>query len=496
MAIYKSSQRMVDYFKQEFNNNKCIIVKNMIVNNIPIKLVYSEGMTDEALVEKSISSRILEEKQFPKKNRIDFLIEQVISAGRIQKLDSKKAAVKAIGKGNIIVIVEGEESAIEVFLPKTAKRAVTEPPSSVVSAGPREGFTECLETNLNLVRKRLATSHLAIKALEIGRYSKTVVSVVHMEGIADEDVVKRVLDKLNTIDIDAIIDSNYLVSFLEKRKDSIFKQVGRSEKPDIIAAKLLEGRVAIFVNGSPMVLTVPFILFEDFQSPEDYYGKSFRATFIRIIRFFGVAVGILLPGVFVAIQLYHYRIVHIKFLITIINSSQKLPMGPLIETIFVILLFEVLTESNLRMPKHLSMAVSIVGAVILGQTAVNAGIVSAPTIMIIAISSITTYIVPEQSAQISFLRLATVLIGGLFNIFGILIFIMFLILYLNNFDSYGAPYLGPYAPFIKKDVKDGIIKDRITEFETRPESIPGKNSVRMNKTNKEDANDYNKKTDS
>lgn len=358
-------------------------------------------------------------------------------------------------------------------------RNIMEPPTSAVSMGPREGFIENIEDNLVLINKRIGSKDLIQINLTIGKYTKTQVTVLYLSSIAEQDIVNKIVNKLKAINIDGIIDSYYLVNFLEERPNSIFKQVGQAEKPDIVVAKMLEGRVAIFVDGSPIALTLPFLLVEDLQSPDDYYQKSFRVSFIRYTRLIGVLISILLPGFYVAVELYHYKILPINFLITIANSTSNLPVGPIAEILFILILFEILYEANMRMPRHLGMAVSIVGALILGDTAVSAGLISPPAVMIVALSGITIYTVPNQSGQLSILRIIFTLTGALFSIFGIVLVALFLVLYLCNFNSYGSPYLAPIAPYIKSDLKDAIGKKGIQRLKKRPQSIRSKNKVRL-----------------
>lgn len=358
-------------------------------------------------------------------------------------------------------------------------RSIQEPPTSPVLMGPREGFIEDSEINFLLIKKRLKTKYLKKIELEIGKISKTKVVVTYLGNIARENIVKEIIKKLKTIKIDAIIDSYYLVEFLEKRPNSIFKQVGNTEKPDVTVAKMLEGRVAIIVDGSPIVLTLPFILIEDLQSPEDYYQKSFRVSIIRWIRFLGALIAMLLPGIYVATMLYHYEIVPLNLLVTLANSSANLPVNPVVEMLFIIILFEILYEANMRMPRYMGMALSIVGALILGDTAVRAGLVSPPAVMIVALSSITIYTIPNQAGQLSVLRFLFTLVGAIFTLYGVAIVFALLTIYLSSLNSYGSHYLSPIIPFIKEDQKDAITKKSLLSLKNRPKSIKNKNSVRL-----------------
>ena len=359
------------------------------------------------------------------------------------------------------------------------ERPVNEPPTSSVLLGPREGFNEHIETNLSLIEYRLKTNKFTKIVLSLGKYTKTKVCIMYIKEITKENLVNLVVKKLNAIDIDGILDSYYLAGFLEERPNSLLKQIGQTEKPDVLVSKLLEGRVGILCEGSPIALTLPFILIEDLQSPDDYYQKEMRVSFIRIVRLLGAFLSVFLPGFYLATVMYHYKMIPLNLLVTLLNATVNLPFGPFLETIFILLLFEILYEANLRMPKYLGLALSIVGALILGDTAVKAGFVSPPSVMVIAISSIPIYTTPNQAGQLSLLRFMFTVVGAVFSFYGIILGALILALYLCNFESYGTPYMAPFAPTINSDFKDAVFKKNITDMHFRPKSIQAKNLKRM-----------------
>ena len=473
-------------FSKKIENNKAKIKKvfkedkNLIyrefktANNKKALLVFFENLTNAELIAKTVIAPII---QCEVQEAQDCL--NCIASGEVSELKKFEDVTSSLLQGSALLFVEDCDFCIEIVVQQWDKRPIMEPPTSAVLKGPREGFTESIKTNVTLLRRRLNTPKLVIKNLTVGSITNTQIAVMYIDGVADHHVVKEVLKKLKNIKIDGIIDSFYIAQFLEEKKDSLFKQIGNSEKPDIVSAKMLEGRIAIVVDGSPIVLTVPFVLLEDLQSADDYYSRSYRAVIMRIIRFIGVLIAVLLPGTYVAVQVYHYRVIPLKFLVTIVNSTQGLPMTPLVETIFVIILFEILYEASLRMPRYLGMALSIVGALILGDTAVKAGLISPPSVMIVALSGITFYTVPEQSIQLTVLRIFFTLVGGTMGFFGIISGIFFIVTLMCDMDSYGAPYLAPYAPYIKEDQKDFLFKQNVVGMKTLPRSIPNE-KVRRN----------------
>ena len=356
------------------------------------------------------------------------------------------------------------------------KRAISEPPTQSVVKGPREGYIEHIDTNVQLVVRRLNCDTLTIDELVVGRKTKTKIKVMYLSDVADKKIVEKVTERINSIEIDGILDSYYILQFLQDKKSWLFRQVGGDEKPDITAAKLLEGRVAIFVDGSPIVLTVPYILFEDIQNSDDYYTNAAGVSLRRFIRIVGAIFSILLPGIYIAMQLYHYNFVPLGTLKILATSVKSTPFSPMVEVIFVLILFEILYEAALRMPKHLGTATSLVGALVLGDTAVKAGLISSPAVLVAALSGIMMYIIPNLSPQISLLRFFFCIVGGILGLYGLVIGVILLFVYMNSLDSYGAPLLAPYAPLVKGDLKDGIIKKEISDMKTRPESymVPNK----------------------
>ena len=479
MTIKKSIEKNKQQLKQMLNENEDIVVYEGEFLNKKYCIFYVQNFVDLKRLSQEIIKPLKDLKKLPKTKLVDYLIKNVLMVGGQEKLETMEACQKAVLDGNALMIIDGQSYAIKCAITQFEERSIVEPPTSAVIFGPREGFVESIKTNTVLIRKRLPTSALKIKQLSLGNYTKTKVNIMYLNDIADKKVVQKILDKLKEIKIDGIIDSHYLVNFLEENKNTIFKQVGKTEKPDIAVAKMLEGRVAIVVDGSPIVLTLPFLLIEDLQNSDDYYQGSFRISFIRMIRFFGVTISMLLPGLYVAVQLYHYRVVPLKFLVTLMNSIQGLPFPPFMEMLFVIILFEILYEASLRMPKYLGIALGIVGALVLGDTAVKAGLISPPAVMIVALSGISFYTVPDQSAQLSLMRIVFTFVGGTIGLFGIILGAMLMVLYLSAFNSYGTPYLAPYAPRIQDDLVDGIVKKDVIARDTRPLSIPSQKKKRI-----------------
>ena len=401
-----------------------------------------------------------------------------------KRITKEEDIINGVLSGDAMVFIDGETDVIGVNVRKYETRSIAEPPTSGVIKGPREGFIESIKSNLSLIERKLRTPDLSVERLKIGRRSATDVAIVSIKGLADKKVIDEITTRLKSIDIDGIIDAHYLQSYLEPRPYSVFTQVGTSEKPDIIAAKLLEGRVAVFCDGSPIVLTLPYMYFESVQSSDDYYERAAYASFLRVARIIALAFGILLPGLYVALEIYHFSVLPHQLLLTIINATKGVPLPPLAEILFVMLLFEIIREAGVRMPQAMGLAMSVVGALVLGDTAVKAGMIGSTAVMIVALSSISTYTVPDAADSSSLLRLIFTLAGGLLGLYGLLVCVIFVLVYLASMNGYGTPFLAPYAPNIAADKTDGLLKTPIVDSMHRPFSIPGDNKTKQ-RTNKE-----------
>ncbi len=438
-------------------------------------LVYADPITDKELLGEQVIEPLLNYEGKPAAAEVG----KKLTSPELRTEKSFEKLSAEILAGNPVLLFEGADEAIIAGTKKVFTRAVAEPSTDVVVKGPREGFIEDVKINTSLVRRRFKTGELKMDMVEVGRRSKTVVAVCYLEGTSTKQVVEDVKKKLGEIDIDYIPDSSYLTHFLASRPYSLVKQVGTTEKPDIFCAKIAEGRVGLLVDGSPIALTVPYLLIEDFQSSEDYFVPAYRATFTRLLRLFALIVAIYLPAFYVAAQLFKLQLFPVKLLLTIAGSIRDIPFSPSLEMLLVLLVLEVLNEASIRMPKYVGMALSVVGALVLGETAVSAGFVSTPAIIIIAFSGIGLYAVPNLIEQTSVLRLVMLLVAGSVGTYGIVLVTAFVILYLVTTENFGAPLVAPFSPLNAHDLRDSLVKYNLGSLPTRPELLKSPNRRRL-----------------
>lgn len=453
-----------------------LIDKKLLTNSVISPLEKLKENLQTKRIETKIS---LNDEKLGQKNYLVEMIKSSVPVSGATILKDIEEILSNIFSGSAVVVFENTAISFPIF--GVEKRSIAEPPSSKVIKGPREGFVEDIYTNTGLIRKRIKSEDLKIKTIAVGEKSKSVVSVFYIKNVAKSNVVDGVMKVLKSINIDAIIDSYYIQSYLEGNSLKFFKRVGSTEKPDIFTAKILEGRVGILVDGSPIALTVPFMLLEDLQSAGDYYSIPASSTFTRMMRFFGLGIALLLPAIYVSLQSYNYRILPINFLITLLSSIEGLSIPPLLEILLVLFLFEIISEASVLMPSALGMALSIIGALALGNTAVDAGIISPPSIVIVAVSSVALHIIPGEYDEARLLRILFTTIGGIIGLYGIFVCVLLLITYLCTIESFGVPYLTPYSPTVDEDKKDGFVMKSIQEMNSRPILISGEDKIRQSK---------------
>ncbi|MBO5526184.1 MAG: spore germination protein [Clostridia bacterium] len=446
-------------------------------NGTACKLFYADGIVDKEMMGRLVitpltayggtigKAEIMEAIAFP----------EVKTANRMEQLE------KEIAEGNPVLFVDGIATGFIVGTKKVPVRAITEPQTGLVTKGPRAGFIEDVKTNMAQVRLRFKTGKLRFLNLKLGKQSQTNVAICYLDGIAKETVVREIEERLQSFEIDAIPDSSYVGRFLCQGQ-SLFKRIGTTEKPDVFAARIAEGRVGVLVDGSPVALTLPYLLLEDFQSAEDYFVNPVRASFTRLLRFAVATLAVLLPALYVSAQLFKLQLIPLPLLLTIASSIQGLPLSPSLELFLTLTVLELLMEASVRMPKYVGLALSVVGALTLGDTAVNAGILSTPAVILVAFSGIALYTVPDLVETTSPLRLIALIVAGSIGTYGIVTGALFLLVALVGEEQYGSPLLAPFSPMKANDLKDSLVRASLPALDRRPRSIGSKNRIRFKET--------------
>lgn len=468
---------LINKINISFHYTNDLKFKQINLKSSKVLLVYIDGFSDKELLERTLVKPLIT-SNFDKEIDIVFLQKKLTYFEKIIQVKEYKQAIDIIADGDVIIFTNTEKM-FALSYKSYPTRSISEPETSMVVKGPREGFIEDMKINTLLLRRRLRTNNLVINTVKVGKYTKTSVAICYIEGITDNELVKKLTKKVEEINIDGILDSSYVAKFLSGNNYSVFKQEGTTEKPDICVAKMLEGKVAIIVDGSPIVLTYPYAIIEDLQDSHDYIVRSPRATMLRILRLIAVLTAVFLPCLYVVMQEFHYEMFPIKLLQSVASSTENIPLTPSLEMLFVILLFEVLNEASIRMPKYVGMALGVVGAIVLGETGVKSGLISSPAVLIASLSSIGMYCLPDLVGSISVLRIIFVLICTVTGLFGLVSAVLITIGYMARIEIYDTPYLAPYAPMIFSDMKDGVNKVGLRDMKLRPLSYNNKNKVRQ-----------------
>ncbi|WP_341415819.1 spore germination protein [Paenibacillus filicis] len=462
-----------------------IVRKMTLANDWQIALLYINGLADLPMIQSAILDSLVNGKfaYTPSLHGspLSFLKEKVLTVGDISPIDRLHAIFPYLLSGDAIVLLDGFADGLRIGVTGREERNVSEPQSQPSIRGPMDAFTETLLTNISLIRRRVKDPQLWLEVHEIGKVTKTSVALMYQSTIANEQMVQEVRRRLKEIDIDGILESGYIEEFIQEKTITPFPTVYNSERPDTIAAGILEGRVAILIDGTPFVLLVPALFIHFMQTSEDYYQRADISTLIRIVRYLAFFIVLLAPSLYIAITTYHQEMLPTNLLLNLAAQREGVPFPAFIEALMMEIVYEILREAGIRMPRTVGQAVSIVGTLVIGQSAVDAGVISAVMVIIVSITAISSYVIPANAMSISVRMLRFLLMGlaASFGLFGILTGIILLTLHLNSLHSFGVPYMSPIAPFSLSDQKDTLFRISWPRMIRRPSLLKQKDSIRM-----------------
>ncbi len=467
-------------FRNIFKKDASFRIKEIKArNNVPFDcaLLYLDGMVNSEQLNESVIKPILTvETPFNAKDLADYVSTQILFARDVKKTSDISKILEGILYGEALILIENSPVALMVDVKGWRTRGVSEPQDERVLQGPREGFDEAALLNVALVRRKLQTPDFCAETLRVGRRSATLVFVCYLDSLVNKKIVREVKKRINQIDIDGILDSNYITEQIKDNKYPLFKTIGTTERPDIVAARLLEGRVALIVDGTPVVLTVPYLFSENFQSDEDYYLNFLITSFNRFLRYVCFFISITIPAVFVALSTYHRELLPTTFAITVAKLRSGVPFSPLSECIVLIFVFEILKETGVRMPQSLGHALSIVGGLVVGQAAVEANIISTPMLIVIALSGITGLMVPRLNEAVFYLRVAFVILGAVFGLYGVVAFAFAVVFHIFSLTTFGIDYTVSLKEANLQSLKDTVFRASWKNMIKRP--LFNKNTIR------------------
>lgn len=481
----------LELVKQEIGQNWDVHYREFNIGRTGIGacLIFVIGLSDIELINKQIisslmvefSSELKHELSLVKGNQLNkFLKNQVIPISEIEEIGSIKVATAKILTGSAALLIDGSSEVLVLGTTKLKTRAIEEPVSEALVRGPRVGFTESLRDNTSILRGNGEIENLTFVNFRVGRTLKKDLVVAYIKGIVDPDLVQEVEMRIKKIDLDHIPESGYVEQLIEDNYRSPFPQVQSTERPDRVMAALMEGRVSILLDGTPFALIVPVTFSMMLQSPEDYYERWIPGTLLRLLRYLASLLSLFTPALYIAFISFHPGMIPTKLAISIIGSRTGVPFPALIEALFMEISIEILREAGLRLPKPIGPAMGIVGGLIIGEAAVQAGIVSNILVIIVSLTAISSFAIPQYTGGIPLriLRFVAMLFSAVLGLYGVILFFIFLTAHLVKLKSFGTPYVSPAAPYRLSDWKDFIFRMPLMMMKERPKVNHPKDKIR------------------
>ncbi|QQE79658.1 spore germination protein [Alicyclobacillus sp. SO9] len=476
--VATNEQAIQTFFQQSSDIN---IRRVYAGSDVECLLVYINGLTDRQLLDEVILKSLLQPNL--KNNRdLEKTLFRICAAGGRTFITEKWSVVQeAVLTAKLVLFADGCSKAFVVDITNRESRAVEEPMSESVIRGPREGFVETLQTNTAILRRKIKSKDFKLEPFVIGQLSQTDVVLGYIDGIVNPDVLREVRSRISDIDIDAIISSHYIEEFIEDSPFSPYPQVQNTERPDVVVSCLIEGKCAILIDGDPFVLIVPMTFWSGFQAAEDYYERFIYTTVVRWLRFGLLNLSIFLTPTYVALSTYEPQMLPTNLILSFAAAREPSPFPTVIEAFLMEIVFEALREAGIRLPKSVGSAISIVGALVLGQTAVEAGLVDAPVVIMVATGGIASFATPRYNFGFSFrlLRFVVLLMAGMLGLLGIAFAVLTLLIHQVNLRSFGVPYMTPVAPIVRPSIQDALLRLPRWMLRERPVLVTGSNKKRI-----------------
>lgn len=465
-----------------YQNSADFLAREIIIADVKVCFIMIEGMINIQTMSEMIVEPLLAEK-FPKNvKNIDiynYVQDKTILAADQSDVYSVEELFRFIMSGFVVMLIDGMEKGISFGVQGFNFRSISEPSSEVNERGSREGFTEPLRINMTMVRRRVKSPTLKFELMTVGSTSKTDICLMYMTDKVSASLLTNIRKKIKQIKLDIIMTSGYIQPFLEGKPWSIFSDIGTTERPDVLCAKINEGRVAIIVDGTPFALIAPYLFSENFQSLDDYAHKAYYASFIRIIKYFSFIVTLLLPSLYVAIGTFHPELFPHALLFNIAAAEEITPFPLFAEALIIHFLYEVMREAGLRLPRPIGHAVSIVGALVIGDAAVSAGLIGSPMVLVVALTAISSFVVPSLYEPVAVLRFVFIIIGGTMGLYGIALGFMIILVNMVSLNNFGMPYLSPISPFSLAGMRDTFIRVNFKRMQKKNIKIQNLSGVDM-----------------
>lgn len=467
------------------SNSSDLTIKHARAGGHHICIAFCEGMasteTMADLIFRPVNS-IGSDAEMPLEQLTKTLEEGLLVAGEQKQSDTYSDLCMDIMSGFVAILVEGLDHALSIGVQGYAARSIQEPSTHNNVRGSRDGFVEVVRTNVSLIRRRMKNTDLVFKMMQLGDMSNTDVCMCYIKNVADKKLVKAVEEKLKAVPLNTILEGGYIQPFLEKPGDSMFSEIGVTERPDVFTAKLHEGKIGILVDGTPFALFLPKLFMENFMVVDDYTGRPVFAAVIRLIRYIAMIIATATSGFYIALANFNPELFPEPLLLNLATSIQETPYPLLAECLIIHIFYETMREAGLRIPTNIGHAVSIVGGLVIGDIVVSAGLVGAPMVLIVAVSAITGFVVPDIYDSVAVLRFAYIIAGGIWGLLGITVLSAIIVIILCSQENYGVPHTAPLSPFSPKAMRDFLVRRSWRKLARKDYRVQDLSGVNMKET--------------
>ncbi|MEG6512327.1 spore germination protein [Desulforamulus ruminis] len=466
-----------------------IICTRVLIGSRAAILIYIDGIVDVKIIRQDVLSKLQQVREIPdqQKDLLRYIAEKTLSSGSVKRASLAADVLLEILLGKSLLLIAGSDEGLVIETRGGERRAIDEPPTERTVRGSREGFIEDLTVNLAILRRKIKSPELMIQATTLGRRSRTKVAMVYLTDIADPQIVQEVRHRLSQINVDAVLASGYLERFFEDYPNSLFPQVFGTERPDRVVANLLEGRVAILVDGTPFVLLVPTVFMQFLQGSEDYYERTIIGSAARMVRLLALIITTTLTPVYIALITFHHSLMPTDLLLAVAEIREELPFTPLVEALFMEVVIELLREAGLRLPSTVGQTLGVVGGIVIGQAVISAKLVSPLMVVVVSLATISSFVFPNYSMglAIRLIKFPMMLLAAMFGAVGIAVGLLFITIHLVSLESFGVPYMSPLAPTRYADLGDTFVVSRIWKHKKRPVSVPHIDNQRIGQAPRE-----------
>ncbi len=478
----------INMLKDKTGNSSDIVIRELTIgSNSQLKaaVIYIEGLVDNKIIDEFVIEALLTDSTIQHslldQNLPQFIENNVIALNGMKIITAVNELFDSLAAGETIILIEGCAHAISGSTQGGEQRSIEEPQTQPVIRGPKDGFTESMRTNTSLIRRRIKNLNLWLEMMKIGEITRTDVGIMYINGIADDKIVEEVRQRLRKIKTESILESGYIEQLIEDQTFTTFPTVYHTERPDVVAANLLEGRIAILVDQTPFVLIVPALFIQFFQSPEDYYERFDISTALRSLRVLIFLISLIAPSTYIAATTFHQEMIPTQLAFAIAAQREAVPFPAFIEALIMEVTFEILREAGVRMPRAIGTTVSIVGALVIGQAAVQAGLISPAMVIVVSITAIASFATPTFAIAISarLVRFALMIIAATFGFYGIMLGLIILAIHLCSIRSFGVPYMYPFAPSSLDNLGDSLFRVPLWAIKRRPKLIAQHNVDRQ-----------------